>query len=340
MFMAWIEINKNNLFHNLDYFSSLVGGKEKLAVGLKDNAYGHGIVEIAQLCRDYGISNVFVKNDIEASMIEHLDFDSVLILYGIGKIEYTGSRRVAILSLEQLHKLKKNSNIELKIDTGMHRNGILPCEIDEAIKTINDRYLNLEGIFTHFLSADENNKKFIRQETVLKNCVKKISKSINTSFRVHCANTCGSHKVDVNEYDLFRVGIGTYGYIDIELMQGNLKPVMSLIAEKISTRKIAKQETVGYGSTAYINEYDELTVSCYDIGYGDGFFRLNESKKYRIDDGREILGRVSMDSLSIEGNDECIRLFNDVSRLARVHNTITYEILTALSPTLKRIVVE
>jgi len=338
--MAWIEIDKNKLIHNLDYFTSLVGGKEKLSIGLKDNAYGHGILDIAHLCIEYGISNVFVKNDLEASLIENFDFDSVLILYGAGDIEYTGTKRVAIVSIEQLYKLKNYSNIELKIDTGMHRNGVLPCDIDEAIQVIREKCLNLKGVFTHFLSADENNNKMTSQEMSFKYCVEKISKSVKSKFRVHCGNTCAAHKVDVNEYDLFRIGIGAYGYIDIEALQRNLKPVMSLIAIRISTRKIFRNETIGYGSSAYVNALDELTVSCYDIGYGDGFFRLNESKKYRLDDGREVLGRVSMDSLSLEGSDESVVLFNNVSRLAKVHNTITYEILTSLSPTLKRIVVE
>lgn len=338
--MAWIEISKSNLFHNLDYFSSLVGGKEKLSIGLKDNAYGHGIEKIARLCVDYGITNVFVKNDFEALLIESFGFESIIIMHGTGEVKYIGNKNVAVVSIEQLQKIENGSNIELKIDTGMHRNGILPNELDEAVLLIKNKSLNLIGVFTHLLSADENNERITAQENCFQYSVKKITESIKSKFKVHCANTCGSHRVDVNKYDLFRIGLGIYGYIEIESFQKKLKPIMSLIASRISTRTISANETIGYGGSGFVNLFDEFTVSCYDIGYGDGFFRLNENKTYILDDGRSILGRVSMDSLSLEGSDESVTLFNNVYRLAKVHNTITYEILTALNPTLKRVVVE
>jgi alanine racemase len=110
-----------------------------------------------------------------------------------------------------------------------------------------------------------------------------------------------------------------------------------LYANKISTRTVYKNQCVGYGGKAKIS--NEMKISSYDIGYGDGFLRLNERKKYHTPEGFEVLGRVSMDNLSLNSTQEEVCLFNDVTSLAQIHDTITYEILTSLKPTLPRIVV-
>ena len=73
-----------------------------------------------------------------------------------------------------------------------------------------------------------------------------------------------------------------------------------------------------------------MNISTYDIGYGNGFFRLDENKQFKISDGRDILGRVSMNNLALEGSDNKICIFSNVRELAEFHNTISYEILCRL----------
>ena len=109
-------------------------------------------------------------------------------------------------------------------------------------------------------------------------------------------------------------------------------------AEKISTRSLSIGEHIGYGSKAYLVKLNNFMVSNYDIGYGDGFFRLNGTKKAKTLNGKEILGRVSMDSFSLEGDDNIVCLFNDVSFLSKVQNTIVYEILVHISPSIRRVI--
>ena len=82
-----------------------------------------------------------------------------------------------------------------------------------------------------------------------------------------------------------------------------------------------------------------MNISTYDIGYGNGFFRLDENKRFKISDGRDILGRVSMNNLALEGNDDKICIFDDVRELAKLHGTITYEILCRIDSIItKRII--
>ncbi len=330
--MATIYLNKNSFYNNLNIYKNICG-IEKLSIALKDNAYGHGIKHIAKLLKKYGIQHVFVKNLFEAKLIKEYGFKSVLVLYDIPK--KIQPYNFAVNSLECLRKFPEFSSIELKIDTGMHRNGLMEDEIDEALKIIKKRKLNLQGMFSHFCCADEDNDFIDIQKARLDKVTKKIKK-IFPDIRIHIANSEGVLKTDSTDYDLVRIGIGAYGYNDNLDLSKKLKPVMSLYADKLSTRILQVGDSIGYGSKSYVVNKKNMVVSNYDIGYGDGFLRLNERKRTKIVDGREILGRVSMDSFSIEGDDKKVCVFNNVTDLTKTHDTITYEILSHLNPFIKR----
>ena len=109
---------------------------------------------------------------------------------------------------------------------------------------------------------------------------------------------------------------------------------MSLWAEKISSRKIINGDKVGYGEVFQADR--NMQISTYDIGYGDGFMRLDEYKTSKISDGRRIIGRVSMNNLAIEGNDQKVCIFDDVKDLSKVHNTISYEILCRINENIEK----
>ena len=334
--MGYIKLNKESFFHNLDYFSSICGGKEKLSIALKDNAYGHGIEEVSSMCQEYGIKNIFVRDLIEANIAKKYGFESILVLYDIPK-DKDDSFIISINSLEDLSNVPNFSIIEIKIDTGMNRNGIDEDEIEEAYKIIEKNNLKVNGIFTHFCCADEDNDITSIQEKKFLQIVSKIKEFIKYDFRIHCAASAGVHKVDMGIYDIARVGIGAYGYLDLE-EEKYLKPILSLYASKITTKNLKKDQHIGYGSCAYIVPYD-MTVSNYDIGYGNGLFRVPDSVTALISDKREILGRISMDSFSVLGDDNEVCVFDDVKHFASIHNTIKYEILTNLKANLTRVIV-
>ena len=109
---------------------------------------------------------------------------------------------------------------------------------------------------------------------------------------------------------------------------------MSLWANRLATREIKKGQSVGYGGTFTADE--DMTISTYDLGYGDGFLRLNERNSYATPKGYKVLGRVSMDNLSLNTKDENVCIFDDVKALAKEHDTISYEITTTLSPYIKK----
>ncbi len=334
--MGYITLSKEAFFNNASYYSNLLGGKEKLCMALKDNAYGHGITYMGQMCQEYGIKHTIVRDVDEANIASQYDFDTILVLYDKPIQTYPSNYIFSINSLEQISSYSKNSKIELKIDTGMSRNGICISQIDEALALIEENDLLLNGVFTHFCCADEENDKTQKQEQLFLKAVEQIKLKVKIPFRIHCSNTAGAHKVNHDLYDMGRIGIGMYGYS--QPAQDSLKQILSLWANKISTRTLIKDDTIGYGGTYKIQE-DNMIVSNYDIGYGDGFFRINERQTAYIQNKKQILGRVSMDSFSLEGDEDKVCVFDNATHLTNIHDTIEYEILTHLLPRVKRMIV-
>jgi alanine racemase len=239
--------------------------------------------------------------------------------------------------------MPKNTKIHLKVDSGMHRNGIAMNELKEAIYGALKKDLEITGIFTHFKSADELDTSYFWQKMNFKR-IKKEVRTICEQLKLplplfHSCNSSALFREQNFQEDLCRVGISIYGYIDTHyaLNPPLLKPVLSLWGKKVSSRVLKKAQKIGYGGVYEAKE--DMNIGTYNVGYGDGFFRLNGKKSYFTPKGYEILGKVSMDSLSLNTNEEEVCIFDDATPLAKIHDTITYEIITALKPHLPKEIV-
>ena len=139
--------------------------------------------------------------------------------------------------------------------------------------------------------------------------------------------------------DLIRVGIGAYGYNELPdaFDEVALKPVMALYAKKVSSRDIKAGDRIGYGGEFIADE--AMRVSTYDLGYGDGWCRGDAQKPYITGEGIPVLGRVSMDFISLESDQEIVCVMNDAQEAAKQLGTISYEITTALSPSIPKEVI-
>ena len=340
--MAHIELNKTNFFHNLDICSKQAKSKDKLAIVLKDNAYGHGLKQIASLASQYGISKAIVQTVNEAKKIEQY-FNYILILADTTSDSLSHTFHITINNIDDIELLAPNTNIHIKIDTGMHRNGISIEELETTILRALEYKLNICGIFTHFKSADSLGSEYFAQKLIFKGVLddfKQICEKLNLSnIKIHSANSSALFRENNFDEDICRIGIASYGYIENQypLNQPDLKPILSLYANKISSRLLKKGQSIGYGGNYTAKE--DLKISTYDIGYGDGFKRLSKDKTYHIDDTTQILGNISMDNISINSTKDTICIFNDVKPLAKLHNTISYEILVSLNPQLPRIII-
>lgn len=331
--MAYIKINTSHFAHNLQLLSEKLGSVDRLAVVLKDNAYGHGLDIMAKLASGFGVKRAVVRTVSEAKIIQAY-FTHIIILSEIPKEKLEDKFSVAINDLEALNKAPHGSKIDLKIDSGMHRNGIMTSALERAFAMIKQKDLQLVSVMTHFRSADELSSELFWQMQNWK-AIKKRVLSLILKYELpkplfHSANSAATLRLNHYEDDFARCGIAIYGYHEMPECFGvyDLKPVLSLWAEKISSRQLKKGDRVGYGGMFAASK--EMTVSTYDIGYGDGFFRFNGKGKLKTAEGKQILGRVSMDNISIEGAAQEVCLFNNAKLLSKQFDTISYDVLVKL----------
>ena len=334
--MAIITINKENFYHNLNQIALKTGSVEKIAVVLKDNAYGHGLKIMAGLASDFGIQYAVVKDRKEAGQIKDL-FKNILILNDeiIADSVYT----YTINTLDDIRTAQSGAKVELKVDTGMHRNGIAMDEVDEALDLIERHGLDLIGVMTHFRAADVLSSELFWQQknfTVVKEKVKQYGFD---KVRFHSHNSAATLRSKNFDEDMVRVGIAIYGYNELPPVYDNvlLKPVLSLYAKRNATRVLKRSQRVGYAGDFTASE--AMTVSTYDLGYGDGWTRGESRDPYITAENLPILGRVSMDFITLESTKEQICIMNDAQKAAQHFGTISYEVTTALSHHIKRTIV-
>ena len=334
--MAFIKINKQNFFHNLTQFTLKTGSKEAVAIVLKDNAYGHGLELMAQLSQEFGLTQAVVRTLDEANIIKPY-FKQILIL-GDQAIEEEAFS-FTLNSLDDIQRAEKNAKVELKVDTGMHRNGVAMNELEVALKLIEEKELNLVGVMTHNRSADELSSELFWQQKNFENVVAVIISHGFKNIRYHSYNSATSLRLPCDQQDIIRLGIGAYGYSELPSICEtlDLKPVLSLWAKKVSTRKLNKGERVGYGGQFEASK--EMTVSTYDLGYGDGWMRSNGLEPFITAEELPLLGRVSMDYVILESQKDEVCIFEDASKAGKQLSTISYEMTTQLHKDIKRIVI-
>ena len=316
--------------------ASKTGSLDKISIVLKDNAYGHGITQIAKMSSEFGIKHAVVRDESEAEQVLGL-FDSILILGGLATPLRNCS--YAINTLDNILVVPSGSTVELKVDTGMHRNGIDISELSYALSLIKVNGLKLVGLMTHYRSADTLSSELFWQQKAFEKVKDTLWRHGYRDLKIHSHNSAAILRTNGFDEDMVRVGIAAYGYNELDSSFDDifLKPVLSLHAKKISTRVVKKSQRIGYGGD-YIAPKDML-VSTYDLGYGDGWCRGDSSRPYITADGSAILGRVSMDMISLQGDSDDVCIVSDAKEAARQLGTISYEISTSLSPAIERVII-
>ena len=339
--MSLITISRKAFFHNLTLLSEKLGSKEKLSIVLKDNAYGHGLIQIATLAHEFGLIQAIVRTYDEAEEIRNL-FEHIIVLAPKAPHICKPNYSVVINNLSTLSQLPIHTKVELKVDTGMHRNGLTKDDLNEAFSIIKKKHLILSGAMTHFRSADILSSELFWQIKTWKH-VKQTIKNLCTTFTMpiplfHSANSATVLRLKKYDDDFARCGIAAYGYHELDPIFDvlDLHPILELHAHKISTLQLDKYQRIGYGGS--FTAQKKMTVSTYDIGYGDGFFRFNGNGNF-ITNGYKILGKISMDSFSVEGDCEEIIILKDAKEIAHFFDTISYDVLVKLSAGLKRVIV-
>ncbi|EOI0504192.1 alanine racemase [Campylobacter coli] len=329
--MSLIKINQKAYENNLKTIVSKVGDFSRLICVFKDNAYGHGAKILAPIAKALGVNFIAVKNEKEAYELESF-FDNILILSHHPHGKENPKFIYALNDMDKINTYQNNTKIHLKIDTGMHRNGVCIENLSEALLKIKSSALKLEGIFTHFAGADEMDASFyIQKEKFSK--AKDIAKQIYDNLIFHSHNSAALFRaVKIPEDEFCRTGLAQFGYGD-----ENLERVLSLYAHRLSHRELQIGQSVGYGGAFSATE--KIKIATYDLGYADGLFRYDGKGDLLLANKQKILGKISMDSFSCQDFGEEVCVFDNANIWADFFKTINYEILVKLHPDIPRVLV-
>jgi alanine racemase len=257
---------------------------------------------------------------------------------------------------ENIFKTSKKIRLHIKVDTGMHRQGILIGEVDEVIKIIKiNKNFILEGVCSHLADADSQEKSFT--ESQLKNwrgVLDKFKNNFSDIKYFHTSATAGTFYNQKEFGNVVRLGIGLYGINTSPFLDLNLKPVMRVESIVSSVRNLSKGESVGYNHTYTLDR--DMKVATVPMGYFEGLDRrLSGLASLKIGENFcPILGRVSMNMCSVDITDlydinledkvivvsENPNDKNSAINFAKLANTIPYDILVHIMPHLKRRIIE
>lgn len=375
---TWIEIDSSALRHNVAEFLKLIPKQTRFMAVVKSNAYGHGLVTVAQSLANlqptthnlqprlwFGVDSIVEGLRLRREGITNpiLVLGSTLPSRMCEAAEYDITLAVSSFeALRSLARLKNAPAFHLKIDTGMHRQGFLPDEIKKVSAFLKKWRMVPEGIFTHFASAKdiayptytvEQLRKFYEAAAVL-------YKAGFKNLMRHTAASGGALLFPESHLDMVRIGMVMYGYWPSEESRIRnqelgiaLKPVLTWKTVIVETKKIPKGVFVGYDYTERVSR--PTTIAVLPVGYWHGYDRgLSGIGEVLIRGKRaKVLGRISMDMIVADATDiRGARIGDEVvligkqgkevewaDDMALKIGTSQYEVLTRINPLIKRVLV-
>lgn len=349
------DIDLSAIAHNFRVVQQAASGARVLAV-VKADAYGHGVVPIVRALESEGAFAFGVALAEEGLELRDAGIKSaILVLNGV----YGGAHREVLQRglvpvvydlghLEAFSSVSGGSpfGVHLKIDTGMGRLGVPRGELSRFLERAS-RFANLriDGLMTHFASADVDPDFTARQFACFNEAVAMVRAAGHTPTVQHVANSAATFRHPEARLDLVRPGIALFGYAGYDAPDlPSLRLGMRIRTEIVAVRTLAAGESVGYHGRFVAK--GPTRVATLPVGYGDGLLRASSCRGHVLVRGKRcpILGNISMDLTSVditgtnaEVGDEVVLLGAqgdaqiEVSELAEAANTIPYEVFTSVS---------
>lgn len=365
---VWAEVDLNNLEHNMQQIKKVSKGKDIMAV-VKADAYGHGAIETAPVLIENGATKLAVAIITEAMELRRIGIDVPIMILGYTPLDFV--RDIVNYSIEQTvysydyasvlsreaQRLKKKAKIHIAVDTGMGRIGFLPNEesVQEVYKISKLPGIEIEGVFSHFSSADEEDKSYTIKQVQEFNCFLDELMNMGIGFNTkHISNSAAIIDIPELNYDAIRPGIITYGYYpsqEVKKEVMDLRKVMTLKTRVIHVKELPKGEYISYGR-AFQTERKSI-IATLPVGYADGYTRLLTGKAKVIINGQfaPVIGKICMDQCMIDitdigqvdVGDEVILLGEqnnvkfDADDIAELLGTINYEVICMISKRVPRV---
>ncbi len=363
---TWVEINLANLAFNFQQVKKLVGKKVKVLAAVKANAYGHGILEVSRRLAKCGVDYLGVANVDEAAILRKAGIKTpVLILstlFSYAEIKLALKLKTIMTiadfrsarMLNYYAKVTDKPKVHIKVDTGMGRLGIWHAQAEDLINRILKlKKLQIDGIYTHFPSADTDPKFTHKQIDIFKKLLQRLEKKgLHIPFS-HAANSLAVCRIKPSYLNMVRPGIMLYGmYPDLKLRKVlKLKPVLSFKTRVTYLKEVTAGRSISYGRT-YITK-KKTRIATIPVGYADGYARALSNKAKVLINGKfvPVVGRICMDQTMVDvGALAELELGDTVTligkqkgkliaaeELAALCKTIPYEITCWISSRVRRV---
>lgn len=360
-----LEINLNALVHNLNYYRSKIKPGVKVMAMVKAFSYGSGSFEIANVLQFQHIDYLAVAYADEGVELRKAGITVPIMVMSPEEesldtlIQYQLEPEVYSLRILELLKIAIRNRsslaetivpVHLKMDTGMHRLGFQPSELEALMASLlQEPSIKVRSVFSHLATADETtmDEHTQRQIALFREMGKILKEGLGETFFMHILNSAGITRFPDAQFDMVRLGIGLYGIGNDEREQQALQNVSTLKSIISQIKEVAEKGGVGYGRK-WIAQ-GPASIAIIPIGYADGLDRrLGNGKGKVFIDGHAvpIIGNVCMDmcmvditGLQVKEGDEVV-LFSEnytVKQFADHLGTIPYEVLTSISRRVKRI---
>ncbi|MBS3915986.1 MAG: bifunctional UDP-N-acetylmuramoyl-tripeptide:D-alanyl-D-alanine ligase/alanine racemase [Bacteroidetes bacterium] len=354
MHKTWLEIDLNALKNNFNYFRNKAGVGKKMMAMVKAFGYGSGSFEAARLLQFAGADYLAVAYTDEGVQLRQngirlpimvmncgIDDLQALLDYNLEPVVYNKE------GLEAFVAQSAEIDIHLEIDTGMHRLGFAPENVNEWLHKL-PVHVSVASVFSHLAASEafEHDAFTQRQMNRFEQVCKRIEEILGYPVIKHISNTGGILRFDNSNFDMVRLGIGLYGIDPSGISNPELETVVSLKSTISQIRKVDSGDSVGYGRRAV--EMHERDIAVIPIGYADGIMRLLGNGNGAIwINGKQAFytGNICMDMAMCDVTGmECkegdvVEIFGKhipIEEIASKCSTIPYEILTSISPRVRR----
>ena len=292
--MKKLIVEKDKIKSNIQVIKKAAGDAEIIAV-IKANAYGLGLLQMAEICQESGISFFAVTEPKDAAALRDSGFtdakilvlnstacpDDIDLILRSNAIATVGSTDAAKELNDAAKKLDKRCCVHIKIDTGMGRYGFLPNELDKIISVYHDfSNLTVTGCYTHYANAFRSKKKTLSQYNTFISVIDKIRSSDCDPGLLHASNSEALFGCRVPSLDAVRIGSALSGRVISKGDFGLAKTGNIIESEIAEIRCLPKGTTVGYGST-YITKRN-TRIAVLPFGTTDGYLIGSARSDFRF----------------------------------------------------------
>lgn len=365
------EVNLNAIKHNYHEIRKHIPSEVEIMAIIKADGYGHGSVQIAKVLQEEGVNRFAVAIVKEGEELRQQGITSPILVLGYTPradikaliendlTQTIFSYEMAEILSNEAGRLGKKVNVHIKVDTGMGRIGLLSCpqSIEEVKKIAELPHLNLEGIFTHFSTADEEDTCYTKKQWDIFEGFLTELRQIGIEIPViHAANSAAIMAHPYADLNVVRPGIILYGYYPSSYLQGKvleLQPAMTLKTQVVHIKELPAGSYIGYGRK--FQTKGPTKIATIPVGYADGYSRrLGNCGRVLIrGEYVPIVGNICMDQFMVDVTninnvsleDEVV-LFGKqqeneipVEEIASLLGTINYEVICMIGKRVPRVYV-